>query len=95
MGRAEYSPLTAKQAVPKCHGVTQPISLAGPCDADVQRNKELEKVLIDNLRLFFVHDPKLGWLILFFCLSCNSFWLILACTKAKRNLPRERRFFAG
>ncbi|XP_023000324.1 nuclear poly(A) polymerase 4-like [Cucurbita maxima] len=48
MGRAEYSPLTAKQAVPKCHGVTQPISLAGPCDADVQRNKELEKFLVDS-----------------------------------------------
>ncbi|XP_023548038.1 nuclear poly(A) polymerase 4-like [Cucurbita pepo subsp. pepo] len=50
MGRAEglvNSPLPANQAVPKCCGVTKPISVAGPSDTDVQRNKELEKFLVD------------------------------------------------
>ncbi|XP_022146701.1 nuclear poly(A) polymerase 4-like isoform X2 [Momordica charantia] len=50
MGSAEglrNSPLPANQAVPKCYGVTKPISLAGPSDADVQRSKELEKFLVD------------------------------------------------
>ncbi|KAL0562325.1 hypothetical protein IC582_002779 [Cucumis melo] len=50
MGSAEglgNSPLPANQAVPKCYGVTKPISMAGPCDTDVQRNKELEKFLVD------------------------------------------------
>ena len=28
------------------YGVTKPISLAGPTDADIQRNIELEKVLL-------------------------------------------------
>lgn len=54
MGSAEglsNSPVTSNQAVPKCYGVTKPISLAGPCDADVQRSKELEKVLIDRLAI--------------------------------------------
>lgn len=30
------------------YGVTKPISLAGPTDADIQRNIELEKFLIDS-----------------------------------------------
>lgn len=30
----------------KQHGVTKPISTAGPSEADRQRNKELEKVCI-------------------------------------------------
>jgi poly(A) polymerase len=35
------SPPTAKK-----YGITKPISLAGPTDADLQRNMELEKVKI-------------------------------------------------
>lgn len=30
---------------PKQYGVTKPISMAGPTEADIQRNRELEKVL--------------------------------------------------
>ncbi|GKV03482.1 hypothetical protein SLEP1_g15772 [Rubroshorea leprosula] len=32
----------------KNHGITQPISLAGPTDVDIQRNAELEKLLVDS-----------------------------------------------
>ncbi|GKV03477.1 hypothetical protein SLEP1_g15768 [Rubroshorea leprosula] len=31
----------------KKYGITQPISLAGPTDVDIQRNTELEKLLVD------------------------------------------------
>ncbi|XP_039051099.1 nuclear poly(A) polymerase 4-like isoform X2 [Hibiscus syriacus] len=33
---------------PKKHGITKPISLAGPSEADIQRNTELEKFLIES-----------------------------------------------
>ncbi|GLT85467.1 hypothetical protein SLE2022_036570 [Rubroshorea leprosula] len=32
----------------KKYGITQPISLAGPTDVDIQRNAELEKFLVDS-----------------------------------------------
>lgn len=103
MGSAEglgNSPLPANQAVPKCYGVTKPISMAGPCDTDVQRNKELEKVLIDKFWLPFSARFEISMVdfFFFFCLFglwCISSWSTLACTKAKRNLPREKRFFPG
>ncbi|KAK8535282.1 hypothetical protein V6N13_081422 [Hibiscus sabdariffa] len=33
---------------PKNYGITKPISLAGPTEADIQRNTELEKLLIES-----------------------------------------------
>ncbi|XP_047958922.1 nuclear poly(A) polymerase 4-like isoform X6 [Salvia hispanica] len=43
------SPPTAeKKQPPKQWGVTKPLSLAGPIDADIQRNKELEKFLVES-----------------------------------------------
>ncbi|GAB4837163.1 Nuclear poly(A) polymerase 4 [Ancistrocladus abbreviatus] len=33
---------------PKTYGITKPISLSGPTEADLQRNAELEKFLIDS-----------------------------------------------
>ncbi|GAB2275797.1 hypothetical protein Dimus_010547 [Dionaea muscipula] len=32
---------------PRKYGITKPISLAGPTDADLQRNSELEKLSIE------------------------------------------------
>lgn len=37
--------------VPRQYGVTKPLSTAGPTEADLQRNMELEKVLLS----FIVH----------------------------------------
>lgn len=36
---------------PKQYGVTKPISMAGPTEADIQRTRELEKVLFLSLFL--------------------------------------------
>nr|GMC53831.1 nuclear poly(A) polymerase 4-like isoform X2 [Ipomoea batatas] len=34
--------------IPKQYGVTKPLSLSGPTDADIRRTKELEKFLEDS-----------------------------------------------
>jgi poly(A) polymerase len=33
---------------PKSYGITKPLSLAGPSSADIKRNVELEKYLVDE-----------------------------------------------
>ncbi|PIN26047.1 Poly(A) polymerase [Handroanthus impetiginosus] len=40
-------PPAEKKQPPKQWGVTKPLSLAGPTDADIQRTRELEKFLVD------------------------------------------------
>lgn len=98
MGSAEglgNSPLPANQAVPKCYGVTKPISMAGPCDTDVQRNKELEKVLIDKFWLPFSARFEISMVDFFFffvCLVCGVLvpgrrWLV----RKQRGICQERR----
>lgn len=42
--RSPSPPPAEKKQPPKQWGVTKPLSLAGPSDADIQRNRELEKV---------------------------------------------------
>ncbi|KAL8458392.1 hypothetical protein ACS0TY_036056 [Phlomoides rotata] len=44
---SESPPAENKQA-PKQWGVTKPLSLAGPTEADIQRTRELEKFLVDS-----------------------------------------------
>uniref|UniRef100_A0A0V0IDC1 polynucleotide adenylyltransferase n=1 Tax=Solanum chacoense TaxID=4108 RepID=A0A0V0IDC1_SOLCH len=39
-------PPTQQVPLPKEYGVTKPLSLAGPMEADIQRTKELEKFLV-------------------------------------------------
>lgn len=46
-------PPTQQVPLPKEYGVTKPLSLAGPMEADIQRTKELEKVW--SLRFLFVY----------------------------------------
>ncbi|KAL0415169.1 UNVERIFIED_CONTAM: Nuclear poly(A) polymerase 4 [Sesamum latifolium] len=41
-------PPVEQKRPPKQWGVTRPLSLAGPSDADIQRNRELEKFLVDS-----------------------------------------------
>lgn len=52
-------PPAEKKQPPKQWGVAKPLSLAGPIDADIQRNRELEKVCCILCLLF---DLKLGTL---------------------------------
>ena len=99
MGSAEVlgnSPLPANQAVPKCYGVTKPISMAGPCDTDVQRNKELEKVLIHKFWFPFSARFEISMLDFSFCLFvflvCGVLvpgrrWLV----RKQRGICKERR----
>ncbi|KAL3631950.1 Nuclear poly(A) polymerase 4 [Castilleja foliolosa] len=41
-------PPTENKQPPKQWGVTKPLSHAGPTDVDIQRNRELEKLLVDS-----------------------------------------------
>lgn len=50
---AETSPTSTEAPPPKKYGVTMPLSLAGPSEADLQRNAALEKVV------FFVYQLNL------------------------------------
>lgn len=55
---------------PKQYGVTKPISMSGPMDADIQRSRELEKV-----SLFFFPPPLFIFLMFWVLVSscrCNS-----------------------
>lgn len=51
--------------IPKQYGVTKPLSLSGPTDADIRRTKELEKV-----RLFCSLPQLRCYLVLDFLLRC-------------------------
>lgn len=57
-------PPAEKKQPPKQWGVTKPLSLAGPVDADIQRNKELEKVCCI---LCLLSDLNLPWLLIDLC----------------------------
>ncbi|KAE8693638.1 Nuclear poly(A) polymerase 4 [Hibiscus syriacus] len=46
--RIPSASLPQESQPPKKHGITKPISLAGPSEADIQRNTELEKFLIES-----------------------------------------------
>ncbi|GMJ07645.1 poly(A) polymerase 2 [Hibiscus trionum] len=46
--RSPNASLPHQSRPPKKHGITEPISLAGPSEADIQRNTELEKFLIES-----------------------------------------------
>ncbi|KAK8505306.1 hypothetical protein V6N13_045746 [Hibiscus sabdariffa] len=46
--RSPNASLPHQSLPPKKHGITKPISLAGPSEADIQRNTELEKFLIES-----------------------------------------------
>ncbi|KAB2019853.1 hypothetical protein ES319_D07G024900v1 [Gossypium barbadense] len=49
MGTQSPNGSLQKQSLPpKNYGITKPISLAGPSEADIQRNTELEKFLIES-----------------------------------------------
>lgn len=80
----------------KQYGVTKPISVAGPTEADRQRSRELEKVCIDIIVFqessifFFFFDIEV--LMLKFWFLVRSSWWMLGFTRAKRKLRRERRF---
>lgn len=85
------------------YGVTKPISLAGPTDADIHRNIELEKVVF-KFQLFW-------WVSLLLCcvkISVNelnsifcyvvrigSSWLTRGFTKVKKKLLKEKKFWAA
>ncbi|XP_052209473.1 nuclear poly(A) polymerase 4 isoform X2 [Diospyros lotus] len=47
-GSSPPPPLLSQPVITKKYGVTKPISLAGPSEADFQRNAELEKFLTDS-----------------------------------------------
>lgn len=89
-------------ALPKQYGVTKPLSTAGPTVTDLQRSRELERVClcISCITFFFIVglgeqiDIRYSWSEILYVLCC-SFWLMLGCTKARRKLPRERRFFVA
>ncbi|OMO86631.1 hypothetical protein COLO4_21002 [Corchorus olitorius] len=46
--RSPNGSLPQQTQPPKKYGITKPISLAGPSEVDIQRNKELEKFLIES-----------------------------------------------
>ncbi|KAE8688977.1 Nuclear poly(A) polymerase 2 [Hibiscus syriacus] len=47
-GSPNNASLPQQSQPPKKHGIKKPISLAGPSEADIQRNTELEKFLIES-----------------------------------------------
>lgn len=83
----------------KSYGITKPISVAEPTEADFQRNTELEKV---NSTIFFVISQKVGFISIFlliflsrfYCDYIGSFWLIRVCMLAKKRMLREKRLLA-
>ena len=48
------------QPAAKKYGITKPISIAGPTEADLQRNMDMEKV---NFILFFQFLDWFNWLM--------------------------------
>jgi len=46
--------LNSSSPLPKSYGITKPISLAGPTEADHLRNAELEKVFVCRISVLFV-----------------------------------------
>lgn len=59
------SPPPAEKKQPlKQWGVAKPLSLAGPLDADVQRNRELEKVCCVLCLLFGLNRPWFALIVL-------------------------------
>lgn len=56
--------LSSSSPLPKSYGITKPISLAGPTEADHLRNAELEKVFC-------------LWNLCFICNFFQQFWLFV------------------
>ena len=67
------SPNGTSPAPAKKYGITKPISLAGPTDADLQRNAELEKVIFFQLFLW----KFVGFPVYFFIQLCFVFLRVL------------------
>lgn len=79
------------------YGLTKPISLAGPTDADLHRNLELEKVinyrlihLIINYLILSPYKIKFQFFFFFF-----SSWLMPSFTRAMKKLQPDEKFFAA
>lgn len=73
---AETSLASAPPPPPKQYGLTKPLSLSGPSEADLQRNAELEKVIPSS----FISMPIRFWLVQFckifvVCLMIAVFFL--------------------
>lgn len=56
MGDSEK--LNSSSPLPKSYGITKPISLAGPTEADHLRNAELEKVFACRISVLFVNSSS-------------------------------------
>lgn len=88
------SPAPPSSQEVKSYGITKPISVAEPTEADFQRNRDLEKVILFFCVLLFWNILRFNLFFLdfdFFFLYAGSFWLIRVCMQAKKKMQRKKK----